>query len=53
MNKEEIKIAVLSAIDKSRDEIINIGRKILKNPEMGYKETKTAKTVSDFLSSLA
>ena len=52
MNKEEIKLAVLSAIDKSRDEIINIGRKILKNPEMGYKETKTAKTVSDFLSSL-
>ncbi len=52
MTKAEIKAAVLSAIDKNQEKIIKLGKEILKNPELGYKETKTAALVSDYLSSL-
>ncbi len=52
MTKEEIKARVLLEIDKNSEKIIAIGRKILENPEMGYKEEKTAALVKEELSAL-
>ena len=45
MSKEQLKKRVLEAIDKRAAEIIEIGDTIWKNPELGYKEFKTAKLV--------
>lgn len=45
MTKNELKKIVGEAIDAAQDEIIEIADKILKNPEMGYKEFKTAELV--------
>lgn len=39
---DNYKQAVLTAIDKNRDRIIDIGEQILRNPELGYKEFKTS-----------
>ena len=47
-----MKEKIIEAIDNLRNEIIEIGDYVLKNPEMGYKEYKTAelvKTVFDKL----
>lgn len=44
--KEELKKLVCDAIDKNREEIIRIGETILRNPETGFKETKTAQLVA-------
>lgn len=46
--KEECKSKVLQAIEDNKDLIMNIGRKIYKNPELGYKEFETTKTVKEF-----
>ena len=48
MNKNELKERVLAAIEENKDTIIAAGRKIYSNPEFGYKEFETTKTVSDF-----
>ena len=45
MTKQELKAQVCAKIDKESDRIINIGRKIFENPEMGYREFKTAELV--------
>ena len=45
MTKEELKARVCAAIDRESDRIIEIGRKIFENPEMGYREFKTAELV--------
>jgi amidohydrolase len=45
MSKEQLKKRVLEAIDKRAAEIIDIGETIWKNPELGYKEFKTAELV--------
>jgi amidohydrolase len=45
MSKEQLKKRVLEAIDKRAAEIIEIGETIWKNPELGYKEFKTAELV--------
>jgi len=42
MTKDELKRRIFEAIDSRADEIIGIGERILKNPEMGFKEVKTA-----------
>ena len=42
MTKQELKDAACKIIDERRDEIINIGETIRVNPELGYKEYKTA-----------
>lgn len=52
MNKEQIKEKLLGVIDENREKIIAIGEKILKNPELGYKENKTAALVSEELEAL-
>ena len=48
MNKNELKERVVAAIEENKDIIIAAGRKIYSNPEFGYKEFETTKTVSDF-----
>lgn len=47
MNKTDLKAAVLAAIDRRRQEIIDIGEKIRRNPELGYKEHQTAALVEE------
>ncbi|WP_461613161.1 amidohydrolase [Clostridium sp. Marseille-QA1073] len=49
MNKDELKKQVIKTIDKNRDKIIEIGKKIYSTPEFGYKEFKTTNTVVDFM----
>lgn len=53
MDIEILKERVLSAIDSERDRIIKIGEDIKANPEMGYKENKTAEYVRGVLSELS
>ena len=43
--KEELKAAALKAIDDNRDKIMAIGDSIFSEPELGYKEFKTAAKV--------
>ena len=45
MTKNEIKARISEIIDARAADIYEIGDKILKNPEMGYKEFKTAALV--------
>ncbi|MEL7625134.1 MAG: amidohydrolase [Clostridiales bacterium] len=52
MNKEELKIKVLEQIDKNAQRIIEIGQSIFQNPELGFKEYKTAALTADTLESL-
>ncbi len=52
MDTKALKAKVLAEIDKNADKIIEIGKKILANPEMGYKEFKTSRLVADTLSEL-
>lgn len=48
MDKNELKERVIRAIEENKDKIIEAGRKIYKNPEFGYKEIETTKTVKEF-----
>lgn len=45
MNINELKRRVCECIDERKEELIRIGEEIFKNPELGYKEEKTAKLV--------
>jgi amidohydrolase len=47
MTRNEIKQRVDAAIDKRSEEIICLGEQIRKNPELGFKEIKTARLVED------
>jgi amidohydrolase len=47
MTKDELKRRIFEAIDRRADEIVGIGERILKNPEMGFKEVKTAALVQE------
>ena len=49
---EGLKKRVEEAIDKRRDQIIAIGRRIFAHPELGYKERKTAALVEETMQSL-
>ena len=48
MDKNQLKARVIKAIEENKDIIINIGRKIYNNPEFGYKELETTKSVIEF-----
>lgn len=52
LNITEIKQRVCQAIDANRDTIIALGEQIFRNPELGYKESKTAALVSQTLTKL-
>jgi amidohydrolase len=47
LNRQELKERVAKAIDARRDDIIAIGEQILRHPELGYKEFKTAGLVQE------
>ena len=50
--KEDLKKRVQEAIEKRAKEINEIGETVLRNPELGYKEVKTASLVEEKLRSL-
>ena len=52
MTKNELKALVCRTIDERADDIIAIGEEILANPEMGYREQKTAALVGRELEKL-
>jgi len=47
MTRNELKQRVYQAIDKRAEEIVGLGEQIRKNPELGFKEVKTARLVED------
>lgn len=47
-----LKQKVFEQIEKYQDEIIKIGEQILKNPELGFKETNTAQIIKDVFQKL-
>lgn len=52
MTPDELKRNVFAAIDRRSDEIVGIGERIRKQPEMGFKEVKTARLVQEILGRL-
>jgi metal-dependent amidase/aminoacylase/carboxypeptidase family protein len=42
MHREELKKKALNCIESRADEIIKLGELIWRNPELGFKEFKTA-----------
>ncbi|CAM2919770.1 amidohydrolase [Hathewaya histolytica] len=46
MEINKLKQRVIEEIDKNRDKIINLGRDIYSEPELGYEEVNTTKKVS-------
>ncbi len=52
MNKEDLKNQVCSAIDAYADKIEAIAASIADEPELGFKEVKTAAKVTDFMRDL-
>jgi amidohydrolase len=47
--KDDLKRAVCQTIDREAERIVGIGESIRKNPELGFKEQKTARLVEDTL----
>ena len=47
MTREELKQRVWQAIDRRSDEIVGLGEQIRRNPELGFKEVKTAALVEE------
>jgi amidohydrolase len=52
VTKAELKQQVHQAIDKRAEEIVGLGEQIRKNPELGFKEVKTARLVEDTMGRL-
>ncbi|CAB1082346.1 N-acyl-L-amino acid amidohydrolase (EC [Olavius algarvensis Delta 1 endosymbiont] len=49
--KAELKQAIFEAVDRRGEEIEKIGDRIMANPELGFKEFKTARLVADTMQS--
>lgn len=52
MTREEMKQKVIEAINDRRERYLALGKKIYENPETGYREVKTTKTLADALEEL-
>src|SRR5918993_893550 len=52
MTLTELKQRVFAAIDRRGDEIVGLGERIRKHPELGFKEVKTARVFEDTLGGL-
>ena len=50
--RDDVKRKVCEAIDRQSERIIGIGETIRRNPEMGFKEVKTARLVEETLKDL-
>lgn len=48
ISKDEMKSKVIFTIEENKDLIIDIGRKIYANPELGYREFETTRLVKEF-----
>src|SRR5215470_11329585 len=51
-SKDELKRAVCEAIDRRADAIIELGETILRHPETGFNEVKTAALVAERMAAL-
>ena len=49
---QEVKQAVIDAVERRGEELIAMGDRIWRNPEPGYKEFKTSKLATEKLKSL-
>ncbi len=47
LSREELKKRACAAIDRYQDDLIDVSRQILKNPEPGFSEYKTAQLVTE------
>ncbi len=47
MTKNELKERVYAAIDRRAEEIVRLGERIRKHPELGFKEVKTARVIEE------
>src|SRR5580765_7622914 len=47
MTRDELKQRVFQAIEQRGDEIIGLGEQIRRQPELGFKEVKTARLVEE------
>jgi amidohydrolase len=52
MTRDELKRQVWTAIDARAESVIGLGERIRRNPELGFKETKTAALVEETLAGL-
>ncbi len=52
MTRDELKRRVWEAIDRRAEEIIGLGERIKKHPELGFKEVKTARLAAETLGKL-
>src|SRR5690348_13640307 len=52
MTKNDLKERVYAAIDRRAEEIVALGERIRKQPELGFKEIKTARLVEETLGAL-
>jgi amidohydrolase len=52
MTRGELKRRVAEAVDRRAGEIIGVGERIRRHPELGFKEVKTAKLVEEVLRGL-
>src|ERR671937_301389 len=52
MTTNELKQRVYAAIDRRAEEIVGLGERIRKQPELGFKETRTARLVEETLAGL-
>jgi amidohydrolase len=52
MTRDELKRRVFAAIDRRAEEVVGLGERIRKQPEMGFKEVKTAALVEETLGRL-
>jgi amidohydrolase len=53
MTREELKRGVYAAIDRRAEEIVALGERIRRHPELGFKEVRTAALVAETLAGLA
>lgn len=52
VEKRELKEKICQIIDENREEIIGLGERIFRNPELGYKEVKGTQWVAEALENL-
>src|SRR5438105_9055967 len=52
MTKNELKERVYAAIDRRAEEIVRLGERIRKHPELGFKEVKTARLIEETLAGI-
>ncbi|EDS78475.1 putative amidohydrolase [Clostridium botulinum C str. Eklund] len=52
MEKQKMKQVICDLIDENSEKIISIAKEIEKEPELGYKELKTSKKITDFFDAL-